>query len=240
MITKKDKNPKGVEIRFDEDEHKYVTDNVQDFTSVTTLVGKYFRPFDTEEISKRYALKHGKDQDEIKALWKREGDLACELGSNVHLYGEQLMLNNPNPIKPRDKNMKEVILFSVMDDVIKMLKEQFEFIGSEKIVFSEKYKIAGMIDLLLKKDDIIFLVDFKTSKKVDQSNPFQNYGTGPLKNMADNNFNHFSIQLNTYRWLLLEEKYYDCKICMFIIHLNMNGYDLFSVDDMQETIMKLI
>ena len=84
------------------------------------------------------------------------------------------------------------------------MKASFD-IYPEVIVYSEKLKICGTIDLLLfnKTNNKYVIMDWKTSKRIS-SKAFKNKkGNHPVtSNLDDCNFNHYSLQLSLFRYIL--------------------------------------
>ena len=232
-------NPNGVEIRFDEEPHTYETDSCKDFTSATTFIEEFFPLFDEYNISKRYAKKHGRTQQDVLAEWKAINEESILQGSNVHLYCENKLTNKELP-EPR--NEKEVNIFKVADIGIAGLLDEYELVESEKIIFSEKYKLAGTVDLIMrnKYNGKILLFDWKTNKKIVKDSYWKEYGFNPLSHLENVNFNHYSLQLNLYKWMLLEEKYYDEIEEMKIVHLIDSKSVWYDIEDMQREISDMV
>ena len=238
-LTAKAYNPQGVEICYYDEPHIYETDKCKNFTSVTTFIEEFFPPFDEYNISKRYAEKHNKTQKEVLADWKAINDEANLQGTNVHLYCECVLTGQPIP-EPRNK--KEVNIRKSADKAIEKLLSQYELVESEKIIFSEKYKLAGTVDLIMrnKENDNILLFDWKTNKKIEKSSYWKEYGFPPIEHLEKVNFNHYSLQLNLYKWLLLKEGYYSNISEMKIVHLLPTKDVWYDIDDMQKEIDDMI
>ena len=71
-----------------------------------------------------------------------------------------------------------------------------------------KLRIAGQIDLLVKKGNKLTIGDFKANKKIEMKS-FFNQRTKqsvkmkfPLNNLDDTNYWHYCLQLSTYAWML--------------------------------------
>ena len=71
-----------------------------------------------------------------------------------------------------------------------------------------KLRIAGQIDLLVKKGNKIIIADWKTKKKIETKS-FYNSKTKssvkmkfPLNNLDDVNYWHYTLQLSTYAWMI--------------------------------------
>lgn len=69
-------------------------------------------------------------------------------------------------------------------------------------------RLAGQIDLLVKKGHHYTILDWKTNKSIDKKG-YYNSATRtttkmkyPLNNLDDCNFNHYNLQLSTYAWMV--------------------------------------
>jgi ATP-dependent exoDNAse (exonuclease V) beta subunit len=210
-------HPSGKQILFDEPSHTYTVDG-EKYTSVTTVIHEFFPEFDSELQAKNYARKWKLDKDEVLAEWAAINHEACERGSNIHLYCENLLLGKelPDPY-----NEKAAECFPVAERFINELLKRYTLIDSEKIVFSPRYKISGTVDLLMrhKKTDQIIMMDWKTNKKIELNTNYNQYGLGKLRHLPDCNFSHYSLQLNLYTHLLELEGYFDKIDRMRILHI---------------------
>ena len=231
-------NPQGIEIKFDENSHKYFTKNIDTFTSATTLLKQFFPVFDRDNIARRKAEKDGVNMYDLLNEWQRKSDESIILGNMVHKFCEEKLLGLNYSIRPYTEKQKNVI--KTADKVVDKLLKNFEFIDSEKIIFSEKYKVAGTIDLLMKRDDTIYVMDWKTNKSIDVDNPFNKRGLNCINHLDGTNYVNYQLQLNLYKYLLLEEKYFDCKIDMKIVHLSETGVKFYPVKNYQEEIKEII
>ncbi len=242
-------------LTFREDVHVYSTDKIKKFTSGTTFIHHFFKPFDEESISRNYAIKHNRTQKDVLAEWHKKRDDSCELGTNVHLYCENLFLGKelPKPI-----NDKAKAYMKVADTAVSGLLKKYDLVETEMIFFSEDLEadlpdsemldkkgilaLAGMGDIVMrnKHTGILYLLDWKTNKEIKRTNPFGNFGLDPIKHIPDNNFNHYSLQLNLYKYLMLKEKYFDEEIKMAIIHLNTIKPKWIPIENNQNDIKKMI
>ena len=241
MITmfKEDIHPSGRKIYFHEDEHKYWTDDIDDFTSVTTFVSSLFPPFEREKISLACARKYGRSQEDVLAEWDNKNLEGRILGSNVHLFCEKYLLNEE---LPRPVNKEAELRFAIAKEKLDFLLARFTILASEKIIFSEELKLSGTVDLLVREKSTsqLYLLDFKTNKKIEKINRYKKFAIEPFQHLADNNFMHYTIQLNAYKELLLKEKYYEEPIKMGLIHFAPGG-NSFShrVDDITQDIQMM-
>lgn len=90
------------EIYFDEKLHKYTDSFKNEYTSVTTVIGKYEDKFSEkqwdiaiacERIGRnpahpKYSKYKNKTAKQIIASWKHESKVACDIGNNTHNYLE--------------------------------------------------------------------------------------------------------------------------------------------------------
>ena len=223
---KKAVNPRGVELIYRDEPHTYETKNVRahDFTSVTTFVGTLFPKFDEDTISKKCALKRGVTQEEVLKEWHDKRDKACDFGTRVHEMCENYILGNDISSTVMSDEEKPFFMSAykyIYDKIIS--NDNLKVIEAEKIVFSEGFKLAGTIDLLLydKEQKKVVILDWKTNKKLDFSNNFNQYGLYPIDDMDDTNYNHYKVQLNIYRTLLELEGYFpaNTEYSLKIVHI---------------------
>ena len=233
-------HPSGEKIIFREQEHTYETEKCKDFVSCTTFIGSFFEEFDTETISANYARKHGLDQAEVIRMWEEKKVHACELGTKVHFFCEKLMEGQPCPAPSTEE---ETALFRVAANAVSRLKNKYEFVSTEAIVFSNKYRLAGMIDLLM-RDPVngdLLILDWKTNKKIQFENRWRR-GFDPIRHLEDTSFNHYSLQLSLYKKIMTEEGYFDGNsgIRLGLIHLTHDKPVWLKVDAMDTEIEQML
>lgn len=217
-------------IKFNEAKHVYRVDwdHVGRYTpvkkSVTSFIGSFFPKFNPCAILKRMrAKKYGKNKygkktdSEIKAEWKKSGDDARLAGTALHntieCYYNQF----------RDDEESDVMID--LSDIQHEWKQFMSFVAyfnttkkyipfrCEWIIYSDRrYKMCGAVDMLFVKgasDDgkklILVMVDWKRTKKLSTFG-MRETGTGPCADMPNANFFKYSLQLNTYKYIL--ENYY--------------------------------
>ena len=149
-----------------------------------------------------------REQQSILDAWDEENRRSCERGTKIHADLE-------NSLYKKKKNI----------DLAKyQIGGKFECIKGHNeldldngvypeylisyISEGEKLRLAGQIDLLVKKGNSIIIADYKTNKKIDQKSYFDNKTRTsqkmkyPLNNLDDCNYNHYSLQLSTYAWMI--------------------------------------
>jgi len=240
------RNPRGVEVVFTEEDHKYTS--VIDgrelvYVSATQFIHRFFPVFDADgKVAERCAAKSGKTVDEIHAEWAENCKIACELGTKIHETCEDTLLGRNLRNSPSNEN--ERLLMASAVAMSREILDGMDIVGVEQIVFDERLGIAGTIDLLArsKKDGALWILDHKTNKSIDMENPFGNFALPPIQHVPDLNYYHYSLQLNLYDRLLHEAGYCpkDEKIKKAILHIQPNGHKTYVLKDMSEEIDRLL
>ena len=201
--------PRDAAIEFDEQTHSYriLSDPDHKYISVTTWIGTFFKEFDAEAIlaamkkAKKPNPKYvGMTDDQIKEMWRVNKTDAVIKGVSIHdlidkhCRGEAidptLITNNPS---------WDIYQQFVIDNPgLTLYKTEWR-------IFDEEYCLAGTIDALFKSvtGDWIF-VDWKRCKKFVHAG-YKGIGYArhwAISNMADVNMSHYSLQLNTYKFIL--------------------------------------
>ena len=189
------------------------------FTSVTTFLDHFFEGFDAEKIAKKLVANYSKYADRTVESLMKEWDDAAKYGTIVHDEIEDWIKNGTEPKDIKSINGKRWLM---------NYKSKFDIdVLSEIIIYSTELQIAGTIDILAKdtKTDEYIIIDWKTSKKINKVS--HNYKTGThkvTKNILDCNFNHYSLQLSLYRYIL--EEYYNLRIRNQVIaHITDEGVE---------------
>jgi hypothetical protein len=237
-MDKKAYNPSGKCVVFNEAAHTYKVDKKQ-FTSVTTVLGEFFPKFDAERISYFVARREGKEQQEILDMWDKARDDACIYGTAVHLYAECKLLNEE---LPEPANKKEATAFKLLDKYIPSLLEDYEVVEAEKIIFSEKHELAGMIDLVLrnKKTGKYALLDWKTNKKIEKKNKHSKPAFHPIDHLNDSNYTKYQLQLNLYKYLMETEGYVDSIDDLILVHIRPRSVKVMKIALLTEEIENIL
>lgn len=240
------RNPRGVEIVFTEEDHKYtsvINGKQISYMSGTQFLGKYFPQFDPDgSITKKCALKEGISPEELKKRWADKGKESCRLGTRMHERLEDLFLSRQVRNTPEDDTEKK--RFDNAVSIGQKIMQRLDIVGVEKIVFSDQLGIAGTIDFLgkSKKDGTYIIIDHKSNAKIEQDNFWKKFCLGPLSHVPDNSFYHYALQLNLYEYLLKHEQYVqkDAKFALFLNHVTADKAQLIKLPDMQSEIKDLM
>ena len=162
-------------ITFRPEDHTYWDEAGNEYTSVTTFLGKEF-PFDGKAVAEKVrkipsSKYHSMSVDRILKLW----DDSADHGTVVHEAVEDYIKED---VWPSDPGLVPLV-------------EQFSKLNfrgdliSEILIWDEEYRIAGTADILEVFDKYIYLWDIKTSNHI-----------------TDNKLMKFSMQLELYKRLI--------------------------------------
>jgi hypothetical protein len=224
----------GTSLGFDEQQHIYSKDETgnAEYISVTMLIERFF-PFDL----KRYIEKKAKDEDRteedvlIEYLMIR--DEAAEKGTFLHNQIENFLKG-----KEFNSDSKEFEMFlNFYDKEIK--KRNIAFFDAEKMIYSDKYNVAGTIDCLFKKNDTneYIMLDWKRSKKLIIDGRPRIFGFGyalsELSNLDNSSYYRYCLQQNIYKHIAESE--FSIKISsmkLVVLHENYSDYHVVNVPQM--------
>lgn len=198
------------QIEFFEEGHRYKINGVEKSpTSVTTIIKNNFPAFDEEEvISKQFKRwnsdptnrYYGMTKQQIKDEWERNRVEASSLGTEMHRQIELFLLGELET----EPTTKEWGFFKEFWSQFQRGNPEAYIKRIEWVVFNEKKTVAGSIDAVVSTGvpGEVLILDWKRSKKIESSNGFGKYGSGPFEGLLDCNFIHYSIQLNMYKRIL--------------------------------------
>ena len=217
-ITKQAVNPRGVTINFCDKSHRYWTAHRTpepvagdhafevDFVSVTTMLKKYFAPFDEKAMAEQVAAKRGVMAAQVMIEWQVNRDAACRFGTRTHEVCEDVLLGRP--VRNRPENEKERATFEQGWRWATKAKERMKVVAVEQIVFHDALRIAGQIDfLMLDAYGTYWVMDWKTNKEIKQANAYGKTGLGPVAHLPECELSKYALQLSVYELILRSEGY---------------------------------
>lgn len=224
-------------IAFDEESHKYLhpkdeTGNAE-YISVTTLIERFF-PFDLKRYIERKAEEENRTEEDVLDEYLIIRDEAAEKGTFLHNQIENF-LKGAN----FDAESKEFELFlNFLNNEIK--KRNLIFFDAEKMIFSNKYNVAGTIDCLFQKNskDEYVMIDWKRSKKLIIDGRPRIFGYGyalsELGALDNSSYHRYCLQQNIYKHIVETE--YSMKISsmkLVVLHENYSEYHTVDVPEMK-------
>ena len=236
-------------IKFQENGHVYYVKREKGFKSVTTLVHDAFEKFNANKIIDNMMKSpnwpknkyYGKTKEEIKALWKENGQEAAKMGTAMHAMFE-FYYNN---IKPE---VIESYVGTKEHEYFMNFVRDHEFLKpyrTEWNVYHEDYKIAGSIDMIfMNEDGTLSIYDWKRCKAIEKFNGFgKSCLVKGLNHISDTNYWHYTFQLNIYKFIL-ETKYgFQVKdLHLVVIHPenSFNNYEKIQLPFIQNDVKKLL
>ena len=232
-------------IVFRERGHVYYVKRQSGYKSVTTLVHNCFEKFNADKIIE-YMMNsdnwteskyYGMTREEIKTMWKKNGQDAAKMGTAMHAMFEYYYNKIKQDVIDSYHGTKEHEYFmNFVNDHQDLIPYRTEW-----NVYHEDYKIAGSIDMLFINDDgTISIYDWKRCKAIERRNNFGKKCLVPeLTHISDTNFWHYSFQLNMYKFIL-EDKYDLTVKDMYLVVIHpdneLNNYEKMPVPNMQKEI----
>jgi ATP-dependent exoDNAse (exonuclease V) beta subunit len=229
-------------ITFDEGPHIYTIDGDSSFMSVTTWNHKHFKPFDSDGIINRMMSSKnwcnskyfGQTKEEIKAMWSANGQQSSAAGTKMH-YDIECFYNN-NAV---ENDSVEFSYFMKFHSNIPDLKPY----RTEWMIYDKELKLAGSIDMIYENPDgTLDICDWKRSKEIKKFNYWGNSATTEcIEHLPDVNYWHYTLQLNTYKYLL-EKNYKKTIKSMYLVclHPNKPSYVKYNVPHLPQEITDLM
>jgi hypothetical protein len=233
-------------ISFEEGPHIYTIDGVRNFMSVTTWNHSHFGKFDADAIIEKmmgsYKWKqskyYGMSPVEIKALWSKNGKEASEAGTKMH-YDIECFYND------MDVEIEEgCVEWDYFEEFEEKIGSTLTPYRTEWMVWNKEHKLAGSIDMIFENPDgTLQIYDWKRCKEIKKENKWQHATTECISHLPDCNFWHYSLQLNTYKWMV--EQQYGKKVTkMYLVCLHPDNknksYLRYEVSDMGKEIEDLM
>ena len=274
VLARKNIHSRDKNLVFDEPTHKYtiLTDPNSKYTSVTTWNHSHFPHFNADEIIKK--MMEGKNwnpsnkywnktPEEIKALWKQNGESVSGAGTNLHFdiecfMNQDLIDENDEEVEYTHKDLLEMYNQEIEEGkpapnesdewkyFIKYVEAFPDMIPyrTEWMIYDEDLKLAGSIDMVYENSDgTLSIYDWKRAKEITKKTNFNKYALTPeIAHIPDTNFWHYSLQLNTYK-AILERKYGKKIKSLYLVRLHPNNpektFELIPCANLQEEISTL-
>lgn len=224
-------------IAFDEEAHKYLhpkdkTGNAE-YLSVTTIIERFF-PFDLNRYIERKAEVENRTEEDVLDEYLLMRDEASEKGTFLHKQIENFLKGTDF-----DSDFLEFELFLKFYDK-EIMARNLIFFDAEKMIFSDRYNVAGTIDCLFKKNDKdeYIMLDWKRSKKLiidGQPRIFgHGYALSELSTLDNSSYYRYCLQQNIYKHLVETE--YSLKISsmkLVVLHEKYSDYHVVNVPEMK-------
>ena len=222
------------EIVFEPIKHTYTSlIDGKELISVSKFIHLWVKEFDKDgEIVARCAKKEGISVEEMKARWQKINDDSNIYGTSVH-----------------DDIEYYVKTGIIRDTLNKHWVEQFSTIKFKGKLFPEERLycledgICGTSDLpelIDEENKIINIWDYKTNKELSKYSKYGNYMLGQLFYIEDCNFNHYTLQLSTYAYLLEKKGYKINELGLIYFNRNTDKMERHPIEYKKDIVMKMI
>ena len=227
-------------VVFNEANHAYTLENGDKCISVTTLVHDAFPVFDADKVidgieSRKTPKYAGRSRAEIKQMWKANGKRAAVAGTRLHKYIENIYLGVEGIEQRSDDEAQQFHKFtSAYSD---LAPYQVEW-----VVCDPEHRVAGTVDMVFRdKEGLYHIYDWKRSAKIVRNRFNEDYCLVPeLDYIPNTNYWHYSLQLNTYKAILMEK--YGMRIgnlYLVALHPDNDTYLRIPVVDLQNEVRML-
>ncbi|NBO98680.1 MAG: hypothetical protein EBU90_00865 [Proteobacteria bacterium] len=210
-------------VRFFDKDHSYEIEGQKAITSVSGLIGRYEKPFDTQKVAERVAKKQGVSVKQIIEQWEYNKNYSCHKGSEFHLYVENFLERRFAPldrtafinfIAPNNQIYHESVVedyYKEMALLIRNFKNFYDWwkqdhilIKSEFVVGDKRSKVCGTIDNLSfnKKTNEFAIFDYKTNKKINRKNDYGETLLDPYDYIPKCELSKYSLQLWLYKLII--------------------------------------
>lgn len=251
------KFPQDEQISFTEETHTYECHEIGKLMPVSSVVGQFFKKFDTLYWSRR------KSPNEAAAAllreqWDVKGKRASGTGTFLHKQIEDFLNGKTTPelnyhfqYAGQEPQCAEHI---VCDEIINIAREWQYFLDfdrdteytpfrTEWRVFDPNHRIAGTIDLLCRRPDgTMEIYDWKRSNKInpDEKNQWDS-GLNGLEHLTDTTYMHYCLQQNLYRYIL--QNNYGLRVSkmnLVVLHPEKSRYEVVNVPVMDSDVQIIL
>jgi ATP-dependent exoDNAse (exonuclease V) beta subunit len=202
-------------IVFNASDHSYKSidaDGIQ-WVSVTSLVSNFKEPFDSKAVAQKVAKSKkskwfGISPEKIIELWDSESNRAITLGTFYHNQRESDICSLSSIEK---EGLPIPVYKPVEEGSVKKAPDQrlTDGIYPEHMVYLKSAGICGQSDLVEVYNSKVDIIDYKTNKEI-KTESFKDWeGISkkmlfPVSHLDDCNFNHYSLQLSIYMYIILK------------------------------------
>lgn len=201
-------------VVFNPSFHTYSSDENQNYISATKLISLYKPPFDAvtsalkssnNKKSKWYKM----NPEQILEIWEKEKNRSTTLGQWYHNKKES-EINNCESIIYND-TLLPIYDAKYTIEGYKIARDQklSKGIYPEHLIYLESAGVAGQSDRVTVSNSYVDILDHKTNKEIKKT-AFKNYEgitqkmLFPLNHLDDCNFNHYTLQLSLYMYIILK------------------------------------
>lgn len=179
---------------FDAEKHVYKNKHTSEvYTSVTTLLGRYKPPFDSQAAALKVSQREKVSVEEILARWKDINETSKVYGTKIHNAIEAY--HKTGCIEQEHKELinsyRQLGIIDELDEIL-----------SEQQVYLHEFKVAGTADIIRHEKNGCFSVfDIKTNKKFNLTNQYNNRLLPPFEHLSSCEYTIYALQLSLYAYM---------------------------------------
>ena len=153
-------------------------------------------------------LDFNKAQQGILDEWQYENKVSCDRGTKIHAQLEKSMYEAGANVSLKKFGLGGSFVCDKGRTSLDLENGVYPEYLISRISPDGVLRLAGQIDLLVKKGNKIWIIDWKTNKKIEKNSFFDSKSRKstkmkyPLNNIEDCNFWHYTLQLSTYAWMI--------------------------------------
>jgi ATP-dependent exoDNAse (exonuclease V) beta subunit len=240
------------DVRFSEKNHSYKIGEVTANYSVTKLLKKYEKPFDSDKISERVARKKGVLKEDVLKEWDFKRDYSTHKGSEFHLFAENYLQRRQIQI---DQEAIKNFLFERGEDIFvedyykevallvknflqfyEWWKKDYILLKTEFVIGDKEKMVCGTIDNLSynRKTKQLAIFDYKTNKKIETSSQYGNKLLAPFEYLQSCELVKYSLQLWLYKIMIEKNTSFEVEPPAIVWVAGSNGYELIPTLDLKK------
>jgi hypothetical protein len=219
-----EKRRQELQLKFVEEKHIYFMKDIDgkiktNFPSVSKIVKKFHKPFDSEGMALRMSKGDPEGQAQLLAEWKKAGELSTNMGSRVHFELEYDLIARNGGYKEvrkpiftinEEQERKSNQMIAAGKNFIDLMEERGAILLDTEIVLGDPLEQytgqpdKGWLMMNKEKTDFGFVI---TDWKSNQPKNFEvHHYTGklypPFNNYHDNALGHYYLQIPLYARLM--------------------------------------
>lgn len=199
---------------------------------------------DAHEITEN---EFNKAQQDILDTWAEENKKSCERGTAIHAEFENAMYAAGANASLKKFGIGGKFICDKGRNTLDLENGVYPEYLISRTSADGKLRLAGQIDLLVKRGNEIIIVDYKTNKKLDQKSFFDSKTKStvkmkyPLNTLDDCNFMHYTMQLSTYAWMI-EQLNPDYRVVdLIILHRDHSDKEtIYHLDYKKDEVIKML
>jgi hypothetical protein len=202
-------------VKFTAASHYYesIAQDDINWVSVTTFIGSFKGDFNARQMAQKASANkrskwYGLPVEEILLTWNAETKRSTDLGTWYHLQQER-NITNMESVERNGSTLK--VICPIYENGIKYAPDQklVEAVYPEHFVYLKSAGICGQADMVEIVDGTVNIIDYKTSKEIKLQGFKSWEGISkkllrPLSHLDDCNYNHYTLQLSIYLYIILK------------------------------------